>query len=90
MEKSCGNSGRSSADCPCFAMLGIADRRRVIAIGDSLRTDIAGANAAGIDSVLVTGTGLKDIAAASERVRIPGAVPPDLVAVQHLLGETGN
>ncbi|MBZ5587228.1 MAG: threonine synthase [Acidobacteriia bacterium] len=40
--------------------------------------------------LLVTGTGLKDIAAASERVRIPGAVPPDLVAVQHLLGETGN
>jgi len=52
---------------PCFAMLGIADKRRVIAIGDSLRTDIAGANAAGIDSVLVTGTGLhKDEAATPE------------------------
>jgi HAD superfamily hydrolase (TIGR01459 family) len=39
----------------CFAALGISDRRRIIAVGDSLRTDIAGANAAGIDSVLVTG-----------------------------------
>ncbi|HXZ00256.1 MAG TPA: TIGR01459 family HAD-type hydrolase [Stellaceae bacterium] len=39
----------------CLAALGIADRRRVLAVGDSLRTDIAGANAAGIDSVLVTG-----------------------------------
>jgi HAD superfamily hydrolase (TIGR01450 family) len=39
----------------CFAALGITDRRRIIAVGDSLRTDIAGANAAGIDSVLVTG-----------------------------------
>jgi HAD superfamily hydrolase (TIGR01459 family) len=39
----------------CFARLGISDRRRILAVGDSLRTDIAGANAAGIDSVLVTG-----------------------------------
>ncbi len=39
----------------CFARLGIADRRRILAIGDSLRTDIAGANAAGIDSLLVAG-----------------------------------
>lgn len=39
----------------CLAMLGVADRARVVAIGDSLRTDIAGARGAGIDSVLVTG-----------------------------------
>ena len=39
----------------CFTRLGIADRRRILAVGDSLRTDIAGANAAGIDSLLVTG-----------------------------------
>lgn len=39
----------------CFAALDIADRRRILAAGDSLRTDIAGAAAAGIDSVLVTG-----------------------------------
>jgi HAD superfamily hydrolase (TIGR01459 family) len=39
----------------CFAALAIADRRRILAVGDSLRTDIAGANAVGIDSLLVTG-----------------------------------
>jgi HAD superfamily hydrolase (TIGR01459 family) len=38
----------------CFETLGIEDKRRVVAVGDSLRTDIAGAEAAGIDSVLVT------------------------------------
>jgi HAD superfamily hydrolase (TIGR01450 family) len=38
-----------------LALLGIADRRRVLAIGDSLRTDIAGAAGAGIDSLLVAG-----------------------------------
>ncbi|HEX3864619.1 MAG TPA: TIGR01459 family HAD-type hydrolase [Stellaceae bacterium] len=37
----------------CLTLLGIADRRRILAIGDSLRTDIAGAVAAGIDSLLV-------------------------------------
>ncbi|MGE5268348.1 MAG: TIGR01459 family HAD-type hydrolase [Thiohalocapsa sp.] len=36
-------------------LLGISDRSRVLAIGDSLRTDIAGAAAAGIDSLLVIG-----------------------------------
>jgi HAD superfamily hydrolase (TIGR01459 family) len=39
----------------CFGALGIADRRRILAVGDSLRTDIAGANGAGIDALLVTG-----------------------------------
>jgi HAD superfamily hydrolase (TIGR01459 family) len=38
----------------CFERLGIEDKRRVVAIGDSLRTDIAGAEAAGIDAILVT------------------------------------
>jgi HAD superfamily hydrolase (TIGR01459 family) len=36
-----------------FAELGVTDRRRIMAFGDSLRTDIAGAVGAGIDSVLV-------------------------------------
>ena len=36
-----------------FGLLGIGDKSRILAVGDSLRTDIAGANAAGIDSVLV-------------------------------------
>jgi HAD superfamily hydrolase (TIGR01459 family) len=39
----------------CLALLGSADRRRLLAIGDSLRTDIAGAAAAGIDSLLIAG-----------------------------------
>jgi len=39
----------------CLQRLGIADRTRVLAIGDSLRTDIAGAEAAGIPAALVLG-----------------------------------
>jgi len=39
----------------CMTLLGDMDPSRVVAVGDSLRTDIAGANAAGIDGVLITG-----------------------------------
>jgi HAD superfamily hydrolase (TIGR01459 family) len=39
----------------CFELLGIEHRGRILAIGDSLRTDIAGANSAGVDSLLVAG-----------------------------------
>jgi HAD superfamily hydrolase (TIGR01459 family) len=39
----------------CLALLGVADRRRVLAVGDSLRTDIAGARRAALDSVWVVG-----------------------------------
>ena len=39
----------------CMALLGIADKRRIAGVGDSPRTDVAGANAAGIDSLLVAG-----------------------------------
>jgi HAD superfamily hydrolase (TIGR01459 family) len=39
----------------CVALLGIAERRRLLAIGDSLRTDIAGAGAAGTASLLIAG-----------------------------------
>jgi ribonucleotide monophosphatase NagD (HAD superfamily) len=39
----------------CFGLLGIAEKSRILAVGDSLRTDIAGAAGAGIDSLLVTG-----------------------------------
>jgi ribonucleotide monophosphatase NagD (HAD superfamily) len=38
-----------------FARLGAIDRKRVLAIGDGLGTDIAGAAAAGLDAVLITG-----------------------------------
>jgi HAD superfamily hydrolase (TIGR01459 family) len=49
----------------CFDLLGIHDRQRIAAIGDSFRTDVAGANAAGIDAVLVTsGIHLEEMATA--------------------------
>jgi HAD superfamily hydrolase (TIGR01459 family) len=39
----------------CLGLLGISDRARVLAVGDSLRTDIAGAAAAELDSLFVAG-----------------------------------
>jgi HAD superfamily hydrolase (TIGR01459 family) len=39
----------------CLGLLGIDDRSHVLAVGDSLRTDIAGAGAAGLDSILIAG-----------------------------------
>jgi HAD superfamily hydrolase (TIGR01459 family) len=36
-------------------LMGISDPKRILAIGDSLRTDIAGANAAEIDAIVVAG-----------------------------------
>lgn len=39
----------------CLELLGIAERRRILAIGDSLRTDIAGAAGARIASLLIVG-----------------------------------
>lgn len=38
----------------CLKMMGLAEGARLLAIGDSLATDIRGANAAGIDAMLVT------------------------------------
>lgn len=39
----------------CSALLGVSSPSRVLAIGDSLRTDVAGANAAGMTSILIAG-----------------------------------
>jgi len=39
----------------CFDLLGVADRQRILAVGDSLRTDIAGANGVRIASLLILG-----------------------------------
>ena len=39
---------------PCFELLGIADKSRILGIGDSFATDIKGANTAGLDALLVT------------------------------------
>jgi HAD superfamily hydrolase (TIGR01459 family) len=38
--------------------LGLSDPRRVLAVGDALRTDVAGAAASGMDSVFVASTGI--------------------------------
>jgi HAD superfamily hydrolase (TIGR01459 family) len=39
----------------CFGLLGEIQKDRILAIGDSLRTDIAGANGVGIASLLIAG-----------------------------------
>ncbi|MGH7607818.1 MAG: TIGR01459 family HAD-type hydrolase [Gemmatimonadales bacterium] len=39
----------------CFGLLPAVARPRILAVGDSLRTDVAGADGVGIDSLLVTG-----------------------------------
>jgi ribonucleotide monophosphatase NagD (HAD superfamily) len=39
----------------CFELLSNTDHSRILAVGDNLATDLAGAGAAGIDSVLITG-----------------------------------
>ena len=38
----------------CLAMLGTEDKSKILAVGDSLETDIRGADRVGIDSLLVT------------------------------------
>ena len=43
----------------CMRLLSTFDKKRIAAIGDSLDTDIKGANSVGIDSVLITGGILK-------------------------------
>jgi HAD superfamily hydrolase (TIGR01459 family) len=74
----------------CFGLLGIADRARILAIGDSLRTDIAGANGAGIDSLLIAGGlhanefapgGRLDLACIADAAAAAG-VRPDAAAVR--------
>jgi HAD superfamily hydrolase (TIGR01459 family) len=39
----------------CFERLEVADRRRILAVGDSLHTDVAGAARAGIDVLFIAG-----------------------------------
>ena len=55
----------------CFALLDGVPPARICAIGDSLRTDILGANGVGLDSILVTG----GIHAESLGIA-PGELPP--------------
>ncbi|HWK45338.1 MAG TPA: TIGR01459 family HAD-type hydrolase [Stellaceae bacterium] len=66
-----------------FQLLGIADRSRIAAVGDSLRTDIAGANAMGMDGLLVAGGihkdqfGLVPGGETADPERIDRAIPRD-------------
>ena len=65
----------------CLGLLGISEKRRILAIGDSLRTDIAGAAGAGIDSLLIAG----GIHAAE--FSIDGALDPE--RIDAALGKSG-
>jgi HAD superfamily hydrolase (TIGR01459 family) len=66
-----------------LALLGIGDRARVAAVGDSLRTDIAGARAIGIDTVFIPG-GIH-----AEALGHQADVAPDRARLQALFDEAG-
>ena len=66
----------------CLRLLDIADRSRILAVGDSLRTDIAGAAGAGIDGLLIAG-GIH-----AEEFGTPGERHPDLARVEAALRES--
>ncbi len=68
----------------CFGLLGIADRRRILAVGDSLRTDIAGANGVGIASLLVTG-GIH-----GEELGVAPGTLPDPARLAAAIAESGH
>ena len=67
----------------CFGLFGTVDRSRLLAVGDSLGTDIAGAAAAGIDSLLVAG-GIH-----AEEFGMVGEEGPDLDRVRAALRAAG-
>ncbi|UCH72703.1 MAG: TIGR01459 family HAD-type hydrolase [Rhodospirillales bacterium] len=68
-----------------LALMPGIDRRRILAVGDSFRTDIRGANGAGLDSLLVTHgihrddlcdtTGVPDAARIRHEATLAGAMP---------------
>ena len=63
----------------CLVLLGIDERSRVLAVGDSIRTDIVGAAAAGLDSVLIAG-GIH-----AEEFGLMSGEPPDLGRIEAAL-----
>ncbi len=67
----------------CFERLGIADRSRILAVGDSFRTDIAGAHAAGIDAAFVS-HGIH-----GEELAVPPGGHPDPQKLAELMQRTG-
>jgi HAD superfamily hydrolase (TIGR01459 family) len=75
-----GKPHRSVYDS-CLALLGVRDRSRILCIGDSLRTDIAGAAAAGLDSLLITGgIHAEEFGAVAERDPDPALIDAALAA----------
>ncbi len=77
-----GKPFRSVYDA-CLRLLGIEDRSRILAVGDSLRTDIAGAAGAEIDSLLIAGgIHAEEFGTTGERI-------PDLRRVEAALRESG-
>ncbi len=63
---------------PALAMIGLP-REQILAVGDSLRTDIAGAAAAGIDACWVLGgihAAFRDNVAAAEAAACAGHLAP--------------
>ena len=67
----------------CVELLGIDDCSRILAVGDSVRTDIAGAAGAGIDSLLIAG-GIH-----AEEFGKAGELDPNLARIQGVLRENG-
>ena len=68
----------------CLSMLGLADRTRIVAIGDGLHTDIAGARAAKLAAILVTG-GIN-----AEKLGIAHGETPDPERLALLCAEAGE
>ena len=67
-----------------FAEFGVTDHRRIVAFGDSLRTDIAGAAGAGIDAVLVA-SGIH-----AEEIGLTPATPLDAARIATLAAAHGS
>ena len=67
----------------CFKLLGVADRHRILAVGDSFRTDIAGAKGAGIDAVFVA-HGIH-----GEELDVPPGGHPDPEKLNVMIERTG-
>ena len=68
----------------CFALLGEGARARIAAVGDSLRTDVAGAQAVGIDSIFVT-SGIH-----MEALRVRHGAPAHPEALAELFAHEGR
>lgn len=67
----------------CFDLLGVADRRRILGVGDAFRTDLAGARAAGIDGLFVAG-GIH-----GEELGAPPGGHPEPGALDRVIAATG-